>query len=110
MKNLSVQLYYLRIRHEEKINEMGFPMESKSALALPLQGGYSIPKKKFAAMLRAKGAMDFSSPFLHKTGVGRNVRESSPDLSESKFNMVDELNFCKYKNSEAFHIYAFSNM
>ena len=92
VKNLSVQLFLLRLRHEEKINKMGFPMSSKTILALPYTNGYTIPKKKLAAMINAK--KNFSSTFVHESSMERELRKTSTEFSESKF-MVDELNFCE---------------
>ena len=72
---------------------MGFPMSSKALLALPFpsKDSYGFPKKKLAAIINAKKAMDFSGEYIHQNGVGRETRESSPEF------MVDELNFCKSK-------------
>ncbi len=91
MKNLAIQLFLLRMRHEEKINKLGFPMSSKALLALPFpsKDTYGFPKKKLAAIINAKKAMDFSGEYIHQNGVGIETRESSPEF------MVDELNFCK---------------
>lgn len=90
VKNLAIQLFLLRMRHEEKINKLGFPMSSKALLALPFpsKDAYGIPKKKLAAIINAKKAMDFSGEYIHQNG-GMETRESSPEF------MVDELNFCK---------------
>lgn len=82
--------------HEENINKMGFPVNSKSLLAIPFQNnGYSIPKKKFAAMIHTK--KHFPSSFLNDpVEVESEFKEdcSHDDISESGF-MVDGLNFCK---------------
>ncbi|XP_032781744.2 sphingomyelin synthase-related protein 1 [Daphnia magna] len=89
VKNLAVQLFLLRMRHEEKINKMGFPVSSKALLALPFpsKDAYGIPKKKLAAIINAKKEMDFSGAFIHQNGSNRHTRESSPEF------VVDELNF-----------------
>lgn len=91
VKNLAVQLFLLRMRHEEKINKMGFPVSSKALLALPFpsKDAYGIPKKKLAAIINAKKEMDFSGAFIHQNGSNRHTRESSPEF------VVDELNFCR---------------
>jgi hypothetical protein len=66
-------------------------MSSKALLALPFpsKDAYGFPKKKLAAIINAKKAMDFSGEYVNQNGVGRQTGESSPEF------VVDELNFCK---------------
>ena len=93
VKNLSVQLFLLRLRHEEKINKMGFPMNIKSSLALTFKNGYSIPKKKLDAMMNSKKTMEYPSNFMSSPEVDRDI---TGEVSESEAAFaVDGLNFCK---------------
>lgn len=71
---------------------MGFPVSSKALLALPFpsKDGYGISKKRLAAIINAKKAMDFSGAFIHQNGIHTETRESSPEY------VVDELNFCRF--------------
>lgn len=75
---------------------MGFPMSSKSLLAISYKNnGYSIPKKKLAAMIHTEKS--FSSSFLNNGELEREFKDdcSPDDMSESNF-MVDGLNFCEF--------------
>lgn len=70
-------------------------MSSKSLLAISFKNnGYSIPKKKLAAMIHTN--KNFSSSFLNHPEVEEEYKDdcSPDDVSESNF-MVDGLNFCK---------------